>query len=310
MAGAWGGDPARKKASIAAARAALAAGPAVMCDPTLWLGEHPGEASNVYCAAYGTADAAELEARAGLPASTLVLAGAALFACQSVVTAGEENVSAFRMAADSEGPPIAALEAIRVGAYPLQLARCYVVDLLRQLAALVEPNGQGLTVEQQVLVSQLAALHESDCADPAAFRSSRRAATEATNAATGGVASTALWFAESVAWPLAGLSEELPLLVTRVHTQLRRHLRPECPTAAEQSALEALDKMHIELQKRRQTELDIDFNSERAKIATTPEYAAVYEPAFQARLKYYERLAAEAYAPFAVDLLIGAFRKA
>jgi len=81
---AWGGDPARKQASIEAARAVLAAEPAVTYSASLKLAS-TGQAhypSNVYCAAYGTADPDELEARAGLSASTLLLASAALGACE------------------------------------------------------------------------------------------------------------------------------------------------------------------------------------------------------------------------------------
>ena len=305
--GAWGGDPARKQASIATARAALAAGPAVSYSAALWLDE-TGNPSSVYCAAYGTADPAELEARAGLPASTLMLAGAALEPCQYVWT--ENGVCANRTVVGTEGDPIEALEAIRVGADPLALARCYVVDLLGRLAALVDPNGQGLTPEQQALVRQLATLHESDRTDPAEFRAFRRAATAAMDAATGDVATTVLRFVESVAWPLAGLTDELPELVSGTFKLLRHHLSPERLSVAEQATLDALTKLYTDIGVRRDAGIDVDVEAQRAKIKTTPEYAAVNSPAFMARMEYYDRVAAEAYGPFAVDLLIGAFRKA
>ncbi|MFO1393978.1 MAG: hypothetical protein U1F09_09485 [Steroidobacteraceae bacterium] len=48
----------------------------------------------------------------------------------------------------------------------------------------------------------------------------------------------------------------------------------------------------------------------RARIEATPEFAAVYQPAFQARMEHYDLAATEAYAPFAVDLLIRSFSRA
>ena len=312
LTGAWGGDPARKQASITAAREALAARPAVMCYPDLWLGAagQPNDPSNVFCAAFGTADPAEIEAHAGLAVGTLMLASAALSACEYSGTTAEDNVSATRMAAGTDGAPIEALEAVRVGADPLALARCYVVDLLGRLATLVDSDGQVLAPEQQALVRQLATLHESGCNDAAAFRTSRRAATSATDAASGDVASAVLGFVESVAWPLAGLTGELPMLVANFHAFLRFHLRPERPTAEEQAALDALNKLTSAAHERYQASVDVDLRAELAKVATAPEYAAVNNLAFQARLAHYERVAAEAYAPFAVERLIGAFRRA
>ena len=270
LAGAWGGDPARKQASIAAARAALAAGPEVFCSAALL----PG---NVYGVAYGTVDPAELDARAGVPAGTLLLAAAALGSCQYYGPVSGDDVPAYRMAAGTEGAPIAVLEAIRVGTDPLGLARCYVVDLLGRLATLAGPAGQALTPDQQEMVRRLAALHECDGTDPAAFRAFRRAATSTTDAATGFLATEILKFVESVGWPLAGLTMELPIFVARLHVVLRDCLAPERPSAEEQATLDALDAL----------------------------YAATNE-----RLRHYERIAAEAYAPFAVDLLTGAFRRA
>ena len=309
LTGAWGGDPARKQASIATARAALAAGPVVMCNPTLRLAA-PGQAddvSNVYCAAYGTADPAELEARSGLPVSTLMLASAALRGCEHWSRVGD---GVPRMVGGTGEAPIVALEAIRAGADPVALARHYVVDLLAQLAAVQDSAGQGLSPEQQALVRHLATLHEEGCTDPATFRALRRTATAATDAAAGDLEGAVLRFAESVAWPLAGLVRELAEFAMRVHMELRSHLALERPSPAEQATLEAVSVMYGATTERLQADPKLDFKAEFAKIEATPEFAAANDAAFQAQLEHYDLVAAEAYAPFAVELLLGAFRKA
>ena len=307
--GAWGGDPARKQASIAAARAALAAGPVVMCNPTLRLAE-PGQAddvSNVYCAAYGTADPAELEARSGLPVGTLMLASAALRGCEHWSRVG---VGVPRLVGGTGEAPIAALEAIRAGADPVALARKYVVDLLRQIEAIRDRDGQGLTQDHRALVSHLATLHEEGCTDPATFRALRRTATAATDAAAGDLEGAVLRFAESVAWPLAGLVGELPEFAMRVHVELRSHLAPERPSPAERATLEAVSALYRAVYERQGADPKLDFNAEVARIEATPEFAAANDAAFQAQLERYDLVAAESYAPFAANLLIGAFRKA
>ena len=61
---------------------------------------------------------------------------------------------------------------------------------------------------------------------------------------------------------------------------------------------------------RLQADPKLDLKAEFAKIEATPEFAAANDAAFQAQLEHYDLVAAEAYAPFAVELLIGAFRKA
>ena len=309
---AWGGDAARKQASIEVARAALAAEPAVTYSPSLKLAS-TGQVhypSNVYCAAYGTADPLKLEARAGLPASTLLLASAALGACEYWGWSSEGNGRVLRRAGVADDTPIAILEAIRTGADPLSVARHYVVDLLRALAAIRDRDGGSLAPDQQALVCQLATLHEEGCTDPVEFRAIRRTAVATTDAASGDVATTVLGFAETVAWPLPGLAGELPEFVMRVHFDLRLHLARERITAAEQATIDALSARYGVAHKRVDADPTLDVAAEFAKVETSPEYAAVYAPAFVARLEHYERAAAEAYAPFAVDLLIGAFRKA
>ena len=309
---AWGGDAARKQASVAAARTALAAGPDVTYSASLKLSStgQADDPSNVYCAAYGTADPLELETRAGLPASTLLLASAALGACEYWGWSSEGDGRVLRRAGVADDAPIAVLEAIRTGADPLALARHYVVDLLRALAAIRDRDGRGLTPDQQALVRKLATLHEEGCTDPAAFRAIRRTAMATTDAASGDVATTVLGFAETVAWPLPGLAGELPEFVMRVHFDLRLHLARERITAAEQATIDALSARYGVTHKRVDADPTLDVAAEFANVETSPEYAAVYAPAFVARLEHYERVAAEAYAPFAVDLLIGAFRKA
>ena len=318
--GAWGGDLARKQSSIAAARAALATDPVVTLDPTLRLVPHGGahDASNVYCAAYGTDDPAELEARAGLPVSTLMLASAALCACQYMGHPVEGGGTRFRLVESAAEAPLAALEAIPVGADPVTLARNYLVDLLGLVAEFRGRDGRTLTSDQQAIVHELAARHRECCTDPAMFRALRRAAMAAADAAAGSLEATAMLFVESVAWPTAGLRSELPVIVSILHVDFRACLEPEVPSVAEQATLGALADLYLahrkKLNERLKLEPTLDVKAERARIdallETTPEFAAVNTPAFQARLVHYQRVAAEAYAPFAVDVLLGAFRKA
>lgn len=310
--GAWGGDRARKQASIGAARAALAAGPVVMCFPALRLAaaERAGDPSNVYCAAYGTADPAELEARAGLPVSTLMLASAALIGCEHWGQAGEGGSPACRLVVGSGEAPLLALEAIPVGADPVGLARSYVVDLLGKLVVLRDRAGQGLGPESLALVSQLKKLHAEGCADPATLRTLRHTATAATDAASGDLEATVLRFVESAAWPLVGLTAELPELTMDLHLRLRLHLAPEGTSAAERATLDALSAVYEALDRRLKADPTLDFQTEMKKIEALPESVAANEPALVVRMQYYDRVAAEAHVPFAVDLLIGAFRKA
>ena len=311
LAGAWGGDAARKQASIATARAALAAGPVVTCIPTPHLGDagQPGDPSNVYCAAYGTADPAELEDRAGLPAATLMLASAVLSACEYWEKAGQDGPHLPKMAAGTGEAPIAVLEAIPVGADPIALARNYVVDLLGWLAAIRNRDGRGLDPEQQRIVGELAAMHGGGGTDAAGFRALRRTATAATDAAAGDLAPAVFRFVEAAAWPLAGLAAELPEVVSRLHSELRSQLAPKRPSPAEQATIEALSELYRALNARMTAEPGLDFKAELAKIEATPEFAAAYDPAFVARIRRYDVVAAEAYGPGAVDRVIGAFRR-
>lgn len=185
LAGAWGGDPGRKWASIAAARAALAAGSPVACGPELWLAppDHPDWSSSLYCAAYGTADPAELEIRSGMPTHVLRLISGTLAACECVNRQGGWTRGS-RLVEVASAAPLSVLEAIPVGAEELALARCYVVELLIRLMELRGRDDRCLAPEQQALLGDLARLHTTGCDEPVAFRALRRAATAATDAAT------------------------------------------------------------------------------------------------------------------------------
>ena len=308
--GAWGGDPARKQASIAAARAALAAGPVVVCVPRLFLADEHRDCGNVYCAAYGTADPTELEARAGLLVGTLMLASAALSACDHYVLADDGIRKRKRLAGNALEAPIAALEAIPVGVDTEALGRRYVVDLLGRLEVLRGLDDHPLSAEQRALVHRLAKLHDEGCAGPAEFRALRRAAIAATNAATVELEAASLAFVESLAWPLAGLMAELPEILSLGHQGLRACLAPERPTPAEAAQMRSVDAMFEAMGKRIKVEPEFDVDAGVASIEATPEYRATRHPAFQVRLEHYDLLAAEAYAPIAIDLLLGAFRKA
>ena len=310
--GAWCGDVARKQAAIATARANLATGPSVILDSTLHLAP-PGrddEASNVYCAAFGTSDPTEIEARAGLPARTLMLASAALSACERWDVDEKGGPRRLPHVAPVVGAPVAALEAIRVGADPLAITRSYVVELLDRLDSLRDHADRELTSDQRGLLRRLATLHRDHCTDPAAFRELRREATGATDAATGELPTAALQFAEALAWPLAGLVDELPEIVTRVHGSLCACLSPEQPSPDDKALVDAVDALMQEVEERSKSEPALDIEAEYAEFRARPEVVALRQSDFRARQVQRDRAAAEAYAPFAVDLLIGAFRKA
>lgn len=308
--GAWDGDPARKQASIAAARAAIAAGPAVVCAPRLSIPDEHRDWGNVYCTAYRTTDPAELEARAGLPVSSLMLASAALSGCDYYELADDGMRRRKRLAENALEAPIAALEAIPVGADTFALGRSYVLELLGRLERLRDLDGRGLTPEQRALPRRLATLHGEGSADPFAFRALRRTTTAATDAAATEIETAVLAFVESLAWPLAGLTDELPDIVQRGHQGLRAALAPQRPTPVEAAQLKAVETMFDALDERRRAEPGLDTEPEVARIQATPEFRAVIDLAFQVRLEHYDHLAAEAHAPFAIDLLLGAFRKA
>ena len=306
---AWGGDPARKQASIAAADTALKAVPGVGASSRLRLvaADRIDDFSEVYSAAYGTADPAVLEARAGLPASTLMLASAALSGCNYSKYSSEGYVCGPLLVDRAIQAPIAALEAIRVGADPLSLARCYMVDLLGRLADLRDRDDRGLAPEHRALVSQLASAHDEGNADAAAFRPLRGAIMAVADSVTGDVEKAVLQFAESVAWPLASLTGELPGFVDGLHTGLSALLTPEPLSQADRATLDAPMALFRSIEARLKTDPGFDYIT---YFRSSPEFKAVQDPAFQARLERSYRVAAEAYTPFAVDLLIGAFRKA
>ena len=283
--GAWGGDPARKQASIAAARAALAAGPFVVCAPRLFLTDENRDWGNVYCTAYRTTDPAELEARAGLPVSALMLASAALSSCDYYVLADDGMRRRKRLAENALEAPIAALEAIPVGTDTIALGRSYVVELLGRLERLRDLDGRGLTPEQRALPRRLATLHGEGNADPVAFRALRRTATAATDAASVEIEAAVMAFVESLAWPLAGLTAELPDILQRGHQGLRAALAPERPTPVETAQMKAVDAMFDAVVERRRTEPALDTEPEVARIQGTPEFAAVTDLAFQVRLE-------------------------
>ena len=309
--GAWGGDPARKQAAIATARTALATVPVVSLRPRFKLAAPDSdEASNVYCAAYGTDDPAELAVRAGLPASTLMLASAALRASERWGDVGEGGRRELPLVAPVAGAPVAALEAIRVGADPIAIARSYVVELLGRLETLRDHDGCGLTPEQRALLSRLATLHRDLCTDPVVFRELRRDATAATDGASGKFETAILQAVEALAWPLAGLMDELPAIVDGLHMALSYCLSPEQPLPADTAIVAAANAQVLALSARMEADPTLDTAAEYARLRDMPEFVAMRDPALQARQMRLDFVAAETYAPFAVDVLLTAFRKA
>lgn len=308
--GAWAGDAARKQAAIQAARQALDAGGEFVTYPFLDLAlpEHPDRESNVYCLAYGTADPVELEARSGLPVEVLLLASAALAACQYQTSAFEPDIEPSRPGLVAAA--LAALEAIPVGADATSIARCYVADLLDWLVGVHDQDGHSLTQEQQSLIRELAALHAASGTAPAAFRPVRRAIAEATNAASNELEASVMRFVESVAWPMAGLAGELPQQVSWLHLGLRPLLSPDQPTPEERDALDAFGKMYASVSERLRADPSLEGEVLFAEVDAAPVGIVVNAPAFQAGLERRWRVAAQAYAPVAIGLLIGALRKA
>ena len=307
LTGAWGDDPAHKQASLATARAALAAAPAVNAMPLLRMATDGYFLGNVYCVAYGTVERSELEARSGLPTATLMLASSALCGCQYQIATDDQGHLGPRLVDSAIEATIAALEAIPVGTDPLALARCYVSDLLDRLADLRDRDDRGLTPEHQSLVRQLKCEHVKGRADPATFRAFRRAMMTASDHVGSDIEMTVLQFAESAAWPLPGLIEELPALVAKLHSSLRVLQTFESPSHADQSVQDALSALTQQAYARRDADPSFDAV---ACILASPELAAVRDPAYCKRREHLDRAAAEAYMPFAVELLIGAFRKA
>jgi len=309
---AWGDDASIKAASIAVARSALAAGPPVIFVPMLRLAEsgRAGDASNVYCAGYGTADAARLEARAGLPAWLLMTICGALAACEYWTRDAETGIVTRRVAPAAESAPLDALEAIPVGADPVAVARSYLAELLGRFAGPHSDFGDGLNAKQQALVGEIASLHRAERVPPADFRTLRRAAVAMSDRATGDFERAFLEFVASVSWPAASLAAELPGLAGRLNLSLRSTLSPERPTADERAVLEALSALYQEAYDRKENEPGADIHRLLENVRLTPEYARAHAPEFQVRLGHYDRVAAEFYAPLAVGLLLEALRKA
>ena len=303
--GAWGGDAERKQASIATLRAGLAARPKVLCVVDLFLAP-PGsdDFSNVYCAGYGTQDPAELEERSGVPAWVLQLISGVLQACQY------RGPDGLQLVASAVDVPQAALEAIPVGADPQSIARRHTVLMLDQCAALRDNTGRSLAPEQQTLVREVRALHAAGSDDGAAFRALRRRATTSADTANEGIEAIVLEFVASVAWPVNGLSAELPAIVSRAHHELRERLAPERPTPEELAALDALSAVQKALYDRQAAEPAIVASALHEQFFATPEYRRVNSPEFQARLEHYMRVGAESYAPLALGMLLEALRSA
>ena len=310
--GAWGGDPARKQAAIEAARTALAAAPVYASFPALAIAkpDEPASYSNVYCAAWGTADPAELEDRSGLPAPVLLLLSSTLASGEHWQGAPGNEQRRPQHVEAARGAPISLLEAIRPGADPVELARHYVVDLLGWMAGVRAPDGRGLTPEQRLLVRELAALHGSTGADASAYRALRRAATAATDGSNDELAAALLRFVESIAWPIDGLVAELPELAAQLNLELRSHLSPEPPNAEERAVLDAANGVFRALYERLQSDPTLDRKALLEQALASPEVVAKDDPGFQERIAHYDRVAAEAYIATALDLMTGALRKA
>lgn len=302
---AWGGDAERKQAAIGALRTGLAARPNVLYGVDLFLAApESGGFSNVYCAAYGTADPGELEDRSGLPVWVLQLVSGVLEACVFSGAAGRQLVES---AADV---PLTALEAIPVGADLQSIMRRHIILMFDRCVELRDNDCRVLAPEQQTLVQEVRALHAAGSDNAAAFRALRRRVVAANDAANDSVQTIVLEFAESVAWPMAGLFAELPMIVNKVHLELCAKLAPERPTAEELAAVAAMWSAYQAIRDRQQAESGIDEGAVQERWRATPEYLKVNAPEFQARLHHYSRASVEAYSPLALGILFEALRSA
>ena len=299
--GAWGGDPERKQAAIATVRATLAGCANVSLDPFFRLAapDRADGISNVYCAAFGTGDPEELQARAGLTSDLLRLISALMCACD-----------AYEIAPAARDLPAAALEEIPVGVDNDAIVRSYMVALLDRIADIRGSDGHGLAPEHLVLVRKLRSLYAEVEVDAAAFRALRRSAMSARDAATKELETAVLHFVESTAWPLAGLTAELPELVSTLVYTLCSLLSPYQPSASDVAIQEASNAQFRAINERRAAEPQFEVEPELRRIRESPEFAAISDPDFVSRRMQRERAAAEAFVPFTVDLLIGVFRKA
>ena len=131
-----------------------------------------------------------------------------------------------------------------------------------------------------------------------------------TDGASGEFERPVLQFVEALAWPLAELTGELPEIVGTLHMELFDRLSPEQPSPADKAIGEAANALARALMARVEADPTLGNEAEYARLRATPEFVAMRDPAFRARQSRLDLVAAEAYAPFAVDLLLTAFRKA
>ena len=202
--------------------------------------DEPAKPSQFFCAAFGTADAAELEARSGLSLVVLRLVSAVLLVCDSWQADADGGTELFLAAAAADGAH-RALEAIAPrrgprGDSPRLPARAAVGP---ESGALLE--GRALGAEAREALSQVAALHRAGTGDAAAFRAARRAAVQCTDGATADLDRTVLAFVESVAWPVDGLDQELHQFISVLHGSLGAALCSEQPTAEERRIRDVKD---------------------------------------------------------------------
>ena len=304
-AGAWGGCAGRKAQALSTVEETPETRPGTYFDPIFKLApaDAPDKPSQFFCAAFGTADAAVLEARSGLSLAVLRLVSAVLAACQ--YRRPDANGEMQRhIAAGAVNGAHRALEAIAPGADLQAIPRLYLRALLSDLESGALLEGRALGAATRETLSQVAALHRSGTGDAAAFRAARRAAVQGTDAATADLDRAVLAFVESVAWPVDGLDQELHQFIYTLHFHLASALCSKQPTAEERRIRDVTDATYRPLLLEMSTDPSITWERVEERARQVPEVVASATPEFQARMTHLYCVACEQHAPRAFGGLL------
>lgn len=306
---AWGGDAARKAAAVAAVAAAQRADPDVFLYPVFMLAE-PGDAkgsSQLFCSAFGTADPAELESRSGVDMVTLRVICSVLPLLYTFEPGKGDDQNQQRIPTPASVDSAArAFEAIPVGADLDQIPRHYLQTLLADLTPGALLCGQALAPASEAARLQVAALHASESTDASAYRTARRAAMSAADAATTELDADVLKFVESVAWPTGSVVGELPELAGTLHGELADALGRECLTAEERRVLLAARAKQKDLVSEFQRNPALGYDWLDKVMKECPEVVAGVAPELIARRQRAYNVTIEAYAPRAMATLLRA----
>ncbi len=303
--GAWGGDPERKRQVVEQVRAAAYGRDEVAAGAVLHLRHQDGRRTSgqIFAVAFDTADAAEIEARSGLPALVLRLIGGVLAACEHWSAGRDGKTGDLYVAPAAIDGAARMLEAIPVGADLAVLPQRYLVALLTQLSA--DPGDDTWLAGSGTrdLLRSVLALHAGDRRDKAEFRALRRDVVRATDAAESIPDRVVLTMLESVAWPIDDLTEELPGVVQTLHVNLSNALGSTQPTADERQIIADYQEASRALIEAFEADPSADVQRFLERMQASPAVHAFRDATFQARLVGYSHVACDEYAPKALALL-------